>query len=277
MEVNVGDLLNIGRNKLKKNNIDISEARMLLAFVLGVEQEKLTIINKCDEKYANKYFEYVSKRIQGVPYAYIVGKQEFMKLPFIVTKDVLIPRQDTEILVEHTIELAKKLNKANIDILDMCTGSGCIAISLKKYILNCTVCGVDISQEALDVARKNAQLNNIDVKFIQSNLFENISNIEYDIIVSNPPYIKSQIVTSLQKEVRNEPIIALDGGKEGLDMYIKIIKKAKEFLKENGHLILEIGYDQANEVKQLLQQNMYKQIRVIKDLSNNDRVVISRV
>lgn len=275
--VNINELLKCAKQKLNENNIDMSEARILLAFVLNVDVSTLVTINECENSIAQKYLEVISKRIARVPYSYIVGKQEFMKLPFVVSPDVLIPNSDTEILVENVIKIANNMKSEKIDILDMCTGSGCIAISLKKYIKNCNVLGTDISEKALEIAKENAILNNTEVTFVKSDLFSNIQNYKYDILVSNPPYIKRGDIENLQAEVKYEPILALDGGIDGLDMYRKIIETAKQYLKENGNICLEIGYNQANDVTKILQDNSYTHIQVIKDLSNNDRVVIAKV
>lgn len=199
----------------------------------------------------------------------LYGYKEFMKLRFFVNDNVLIPREDTEILVQEAIELNKK------SILDMCTGSGCIAISLAKYIEGAIVDAVDISKEALELAEKNADFNAVKVNFINSNLFENISK-EYDLIVSNPPYIPSLDIEELQSEVKNEPHIALDGGDDGLDFYKKISKEALKYLRVDGILMYEIGYDQAISVSNILKNCGYKDIKVIKDFGGNDRVVIAR-
>ena len=163
-----------------------------------------------------------------------------------------------------------KQNKKKI--LDMCTGSGCIAISLAKYIDNAEVEGVDISKRALTIAKLNAKQNNVVVNFINSNLFEEVTST-YDVIVSNPPYIRKKDMENLQKEVTREPEKALDGGEDGLYFYKKIIKEAKKYLNEEGDLIFEIGFDQAKEVLELLKKYNYKNIEIIKDLSKNDRVV----
>ena len=242
---------------------------MLLAFSLEISIEKLLIKNTCTLREYSKFMKIINKRASGIPYAYIVGHKEFMKLDFEVNKNVLIPREDTEILVQEVINLNKK------KILDMCTGSGCIAISLAKYIENSIVDAVDVSKKALTIAKLNAKKNNVCINFIESNLFTEVDD-QYEIIVSNPPYIKTEDLKDLQVEVKNEPMKALDGGKTGLYFYKKIIKDAKKYLKLNGVLALEIGYDQAEEVTDLLKENGYNEIKIIKDLSGNDRVVIAR-
>jgi len=203
-----------------------------------------------------------------------------------VDENVLIPQPDTEVLVEETIKkciLVAELRaeKSPIKILDLCTGSGAIAISL-NYVLaqkniNAEIMASDISTKALDIAKKNNESNNTSVKFAESNLFENIQKNDFDIIVSNPPYIKRKIIETLPCQVQAEPHIALDGGEDGLDFYKKIIDQACKYIK-NGYVLLEIGYDQKDEVEGLFRANgRYSEIETVKDLSNNDRCVIARV
>lgn len=266
----INEILNDARLILKENNIDEREARLLLAFSLEIGVEKLLIKKECTLREYSKYMKLINKRISGIPYAYIVGHKEFMKLDFEVNKNVLIPRDDTEILVEEIININQKR------ILDMCTGSGCIAISLAKYIENSNIDAVDISEKALTIAELNSKKNGVNVKFIKSNLFENITD-KYDVIVSNPPYIKTDDLKNLQVEVKNEPLKALDGGDTGLYFYQSIIKNASKFLNPNGVLAFEIGYDQANDVSNLLKENGYINIKVKKDFSGNDRVVLANI
>ena len=158
---------------------------------------------------------------------------------------MLIPQPDTEILVEEVIKISEDIDK--LKILDLCTGSGAIAVSLKKYIENSRVVATDISERALEIAAKNAKDNNVEIEFIKSNLFRDV-NTKFNIIVSNPPYIKTSVIETLEKEVQKEPIIALNGGIDGLDFYRSIINEADKYLNINGFLCLEIGYDQKNEV-----------------------------
>lgn len=261
-------------NNLKENNIDEahSKARRLLAFTLNVPKEYLIINNekelsKQDFEYYNSY---ITRLINGEPIQYIIGKQEFMGIEFNVNKDVLIPQPDTEILVEETIKIAKEYNKPKV--LDLCTGSGAIAVSIKKYVPEAEVFASDISIKALQIAKINNVDNNIN--FIESNLFENINN-EFDIIVSNPPYIRTEEIKGLSQEVQNEPLIALDGGQDGLDFYKDIIKQAHNHLKSNGKLCLEIGDEQKDAITQILKSNFnYTNIKYYKDLQGNDRVII---
>ena len=278
--VNTNQAISTAKQILIKNDIDEREARLLLAFVLGINHQELIKRNEIsDEEYA-KFLVVLEKRCQGIPYAYIVGHKEFMRLDFIVNKNVLIPREDTEVVVEQVINLVNNcFSKKTINILDMCTGSGCIAISLANYIEGAKVVAVDNSKEALKVASQNAVLNGVLITFIKSNLFNEIDlNTKFDIIVSNPPYIKTSVINSLQKEVKeNEPMMALDGGEDGLEFYRVIVKEAKKYLNPNGYLVFEIGYDQAEEVQKLLGIEEYKNIRVVKDYSSNDRVVIANI
>lgn len=262
-------------NNLKENNIDEahSKARRLLAFTLNVPKEYLIINNEKElSKQDFEYYKnYITRLINGEPIQYIIGKQEFMGIEFNVNKDVLIPQPDTEILVEETIKIAKEYNKPKV--LDLCTGSGAIAVSIKKYVPEAEVFASDISIKALQLAK----INNIDnnINFIESNLFENINN-EFDIIVSNPPYIRTEEIKSLSKEVQNEPLIALDGGQDGLDFYRDIIKQAHNYLKSNGKLCLEIGDEQKDAITQILKSNFnYTNIKYYKDLQGNDRVIIA--
>lgn len=255
-----------GRELLEKHNIDPREARLLLAEAMNVNTGKLILKTDCTDEEYKKFFKFIEERIAGKPYAYIVGYKEFMKLNFKVNENVLIPREDTEILVENAI------NSGKLKILDMCTGSGCIAISLAKYIENSYVSAVDISKEALKIAKENTKLNKVNVNFINSNLFENVTEM-YDLIVSNPPYIPTKDIFSLQIEVKNEPIIALDGGDDGLNFYKIISKEGRKHLTPNGILMFEIGFDEAESVSNILKNEGYKNIEIIKDLSGNNRVV----
>lgn len=261
------DALKYGREILKENNIDEREARLLLAHAMNIDVNKLITHDECTDGDFFRYEECLKRRILGEPFAYIVGEKEFMKLKFFVDKNVLVPREDTEVLVLEAIKQCRK------KILDLCTGSGCIAISLAKYIQNAEIDASDISVRTLGVAKKNAISNEADVNFIKSDVFENIHD-KYEMIVSNPPYIKTEDLKSLQKEVLKEPKRALDGGKSGLYFYDKILKEAKEFLTDDGVILFEIGFDQAKDVTELAKKYNYRKIKKVKDLSGNDRVLI---
>ena len=204
-----------------------------------------------------------------------------MGIEFYVDEKVLIPQPDTEILVEEVLKIYEKnLNNKeennNIKILDICTGSGAIAISISKILKNVDITASDISKDALEIAKKNAINNNVEIEFIKSNMFENINN-KYNIIVSNPPYIKTDIIKTLDRQVQNEPLIALDGGEDGLEFYRILVKESKKYLKENGFICMEIGFDQKEEVEKLLIDNNYSNIYCKKDLSENDRIVVANI
>ena len=294
--MNIKEALKKATTELNEKNIESAnlKARMLIEYVLykprqyivANDMEELTIEQK------NRYFELVEKLKMNIPLEHIINKKEFMGLNFFVNENVLIPRQDTEVLVEEVINIVNKLdlNKEDkstclqkIKILDLCTGSGAIAISLAKYIENALVVATDISERALEVAIRNAKENNMEVIFIKSDLFEKFEKDEtsakdkFDVIVSNPPYIKKEVIEKLDEQVKKEPIIALDGGAEGLDFYKKIVKEAHKYLNENGFLCLEIGYDQKEEVTNLIKnEKIYKDIYCIKDLNGNDRVIVAK-
>ena len=283
--MNIKQLIEKGTKELIEYNIvrPVQKTRMLLANLLNKENEYLIIHleENVENTIENIFMEQIQKLKQGYPIQYITNKQEFMKQDFFVNENVLIPQPDTEILVEEVIEILKQYKSSKeIKILDLCTGSGAIGISIAKYLENVVVTMVDISNKALEIAKINAK--NIGVidrcDFIESDMFENILNKKFDIIVSNPPYIKSDIINQLDKEVQEEPIIALDGGKDGLDFYKIIAKQACNFLNNNGFLALEIGYDQKEEVIELLEaEKKYIDIYYKKDLSGNDRIVICKL
>lgn len=271
-----------GMISLKTNNIQEPnlKSRLLMQYILNKPRQYMLIHD--NEELTNKqekaYLENIEKMIKGVPLQHITHSQEFMKMNFYVNENVLIPRPDTEILVEEVINIAKKTNAKKI--LDLCTGSGAIAISLAKYIENSQITAVDISEEALRIAKLNAVNNNVEDKitFVKSDLFENIVKEKYDIIVSNPPYIKKDFIKKLDKEVQQEPYIALDGGDDGLDFYRKIISEGYQYLKFKGYLCMEIGYDQKQEVFDIIKsQEKYSNTYSKIDLGGNDRIVVTTV
>lgn len=280
----IKEVIEEGKNVLSKNNIEdnVIVTRELLAFVLGVEKQYL-VIHLADELNAEDYIKFkenINKLINGKPLQYITNNQEFMGLNFFVNENVLIPQPDTEIIVEETLKKCKELLLKNgkIKILDLCTGSGAIAVSLSIFLGDeAEVFASDISTKALEVAKYNNGKNNTNVRFIESNLFKNIQEQKFNIIVSNPPYIRSDVINKLSKQVQNEPHLALDGGEDGLKFYKKIIEQSCNYI-ENGYLILEIGYDQKEDVENLLKENKnYSEIKTIQDLSGNDRCVIVKV
>ena len=270
-------MISLKTNNIKEPNL---KSRLLMQYILNKPRQYLLIHD--NEELTNKqektYLENIEKMIKGVPLQHITHSQEFMKMNFYVNENVLIPRPDTEILVEEVINIAKKINAKKI--LDLCTGSGAIAISLAKYIENSQITAVDISKEALRIAKLNAVNNNVEDKitFVKSDLFENIVKEKYDIIVSNPPYIKKDFMKKLDKEVQQEPYIALDGGYDGLDFYRKIISEGYQYLKFKGYLCMEIGYDQKQEVFDIIKsQEKYSNTYSKIDLGGNDRIVVTTV
>lgn len=272
----INELMKVGTNILKEKEIEepILKMRLLISSVLNKGKEYIITHGEeeIDSLKVEEIYNKIKKLEEHIPIQYITNKQEFMKLKFFVNENVLIPRSDTEILVEEIIENYK--NK-EVKILDLCTGSGCIAISLKKYIENSKIYAVDISKDALKVAKQNAINNGVDIKFIESDIFKNINEEKFDIIVSNPPYIKTEVINKLDKEVKKEPFIALDGGKDGLYFYKKIIEEGYKFLNENGKIFFEIGYDQKDEIINIIKNDArYEVIKTKKDLGNNDRVIV---
>lgn len=276
----IKDVLSKGMIILKGNNVDSPKlkARLLLQYILKKPRQYLIVYDneEVGKKEQWEYFVNIEKISNGVPLQHITHHQEFMKMDFYVDENVLIPRPDTEILVEEVIKIASKMNEPQI--LDLCTGSGAIAISIAKNVPNAKIYAVDISQKAIEIAKKNAKELEANVKFIKSNLFNKIDKMKFDIIVSNPPYIKKDIIKCLSKEVQKEPELALDGGVDGLDFYRKISAQAIDYLKLGSFLCFEIGYDQKDEVMEILKkQDQYTNTYCKKDLGGNDRVIITQV
>lgn len=268
------EALGYGKSYLKKQNILEYEldAWYLLEHTIK-ENKTYFLLHQCEELEEEKerlYRNYLMKRGNHIPLQHITKEQEFMGFNFLVNENVLIPRQDTEVLVEEVLKRLKK----DMSVLDMCTGSGCIIISLKKLKPDIFAYACDISDKALEVAKENARKNQTAVCFEQGNLFEMI-NDKFDVIVSNPPYIPTKEIQELMEEVKEyEPMLALDGKEDGLYYYRELIKQAGTYLLPNGFLCFEIGYDQGEAVSMLMKEAGFVNIVTIKDLAGLDRVVI---
>ena len=276
----ISELIKKGIIELKNGNIEEPKlkARLLMQYVLNKSRQYVIVNDReeLDNIKEKQYLEEIKILKKGVPIEHITHQKEFMKLSFFVDKNVLIPRQDTEILVEEVINIAKKNNAKKI--LDLCTGSGAIAVSLAKYLPQAEITAIDISNEALKIAKKNAISNNVENQIISSDMFTNLNEEKFDIIVSNPPYIKTNVIKNLDIQVQNEPYIALDGGKDGLDFYKKIINESYQYLKYNGYLCLEIGFDQKIDVIELIENTeSFTGTYSKKDLFDNDRIIVTRL
>lgn len=276
------ELMTAGITILNDYGIDTSatDARLLIMHILGINYTDIIMKyeDDIDEKHCEAFMGLINMRKNHKPCQYIIGNQDFMGYSFHVEEGVLIPRPETELLVEEAIRLTD--GKAGIRALDMCCGSGCIGISL-KLIRNSQnkkteVVLADISDKAIEVASINNKRLDTNCELIQSDLFGDITG-KYDLIMSNPPYIKSSEISELMAEVKEfEPIIALDGKEDGLFFYRRIIKNARDYLLNGGWLIFEIGYDQYEAVETLLINSGYEEIRLIRDYAGLDRVVVAR-
>ena len=276
----ISSLLNWTVNYFKSKNIQSArlDAEVLLSHVL--RQERIYLYVHFDEPMEqnelNKFREYVKKRAQHVPIAYIIGEREFMGLPFKVTKDTLIPRPDTEILVENVLNNVDK--DKEIEIVDIGTGSGAIILSLLVNLPKAQGKTVDISSKAIEVAKENAvnlQVNDR-CEFFVGDLFAPLNNNKFDVIVSNPPYIPKKDIATLEDDVKEyEPVSALTDGGDGLSYYRRLLSEGKAYIKENGFIALEIGIYQSNDVKQIAMDNGWKNIKIIKDYAGIDRVVLA--
>ncbi len=251
------------------------EAELFMCYVADCDITGL-ILNKSKEltyEQESLIENIIKRRKSGEPLQYIIGSTEFMSLEFKVTPDVLIPRSDTETLVEYLIE---KTDDKKLSVLDIGTGSGCIIISLLKYCPNITAYALDISDGALTVAKENAKLNGVEVNFIKSDILKDVPDESFDIIVSNPPYIRPDVIDNLDIEVKDfEPYSALFGGEDGLLFYRRICEIAPGILNDNGILAFEIGYDQGKDVSELMKKD-FSEVVVLKDLCGNDRVVTGK-
>ena len=279
--MNLKEILKYGKEELIKNNIEDASiiAKELAEYIFKITRAQLIANNDMEfsKDQTDNYINSIKKISTGIPIQYITNNQEFMNLNFYVDENVLIPQPDTETLVEEVINEYKE---KKCEILDLCTGSGAIAISLAKYINESNIVASDISMKALQIAKLNAEKNLVrkKIEFIESDMFNKIYKDDFDIIVSNPPYIKTKVIEKLDRQVKNEPYIALDGGADGLKFYKIIIENAYKYIKNEGKVFLEIGYDQKNELINLFKKNNhYENIYSKKDLGGNDRIIVATV
>ena len=267
------ELFEYGKKQLEDAGIEEAalDARLLLEYICHTDRNALlvhgdSVRSNLEEQF---YRMVIEKRAQRIPLQHITGQQECMGLTFKVNEHVLIPRQDTEILVEE----AMRYLSDGMRILDICTGSGCILLSLLKYSNECEGLGVDISDDALAVARENAQNLGLETEFRHSDLLEKVEG-KFDMIVSNPPYIETAVIDTLMPEVReHEPMLALDGREDGLYFYRRIVEQCTSYMPRGARLFFEIGYDQGEAVKDMMIHKGFCEVEIIKDYAGLDRVV----
>ncbi len=272
----INELRSRGVRCLEDAGIDdaATDAALLMEYTLKTDRNHILAYgnDEVSDKQADDYDALIKRRAEHIPLQYITGHQEFMGLDFEVSEDVLIPRLDTECLVEEAmIEIEDGMR-----VLDLCTGTGCIIISLARYKNDLKAVGVDISGKAVEIAARNSESNGVEVCFLQGDLYEALDDIgdRYDAIISNPPYIAGAVIDTLMEEVRDhEPLIALCGGEDGLEFYRRIIDGADSHLVPGGVILFEIGYDQGEAVSDMLREHGYSDVKVIKDLAGLDRVV----
>ena len=297
MSLLVKEMLTMGEKQLMDSDIADAtrDCKILYCYMMDIPFSKIILEYQkvLQDRLCDKYFELIDRRSKGEPVQYIMGCQEFMGLEFIVNENVLIPRQDTETLVEDALEIINTgslrgedmdVKRKEWDILDLCTGSGAIGVSLARIANKVNVTCSDISEGAIKVAKENAQKHGLakSMKFEQGDLFKpfnkHFRKQKFDMIISNPPYIKSSVIPTLQREVcEHEPLSALDGGESGLDFYERIVSGVGSHLKKGGVLLMEIGNDQGEAVSGLLSRNgEFTSIRVLKDLAQRDRIVFAK-
>lgn len=299
MSLPLSDAIKIGVRRLSEAGVADCEidARELYCFQAGINRTGLMMrwTDVLQDNQCEAYFQLIDRRAERVPLQYITGYQAFMGLDFKVNEHVLIPRQDTETMVEDALELIEKGSlrgneyrvkvkgvKPIKEILDLCTGSGAIGISIGKLNPNIKVTLSDISDEALKIAGENTKKHNLkSIKIVKSDMFEALKGMtgkkKFDLIISNPPYIRPEVIETLEPEVKeHEPMLALDGGEDGLDFYRIIAKSAPEHLKKGGVLMMEIGYDQKNQVKEILANTgAFDKIIGLQDLTGKDRIIVA--
>ena len=271
------EALALGKDLLQKANIEEYETDAWLLLEGSAKCTRNDLFLRGGEPLTKEqeilYKEYLKKRSSRIPVQHILGVQCFCGLDFIVTPDVLCPRLDTEVLIEEAL----KRIRPGSSILDMCTGSGCIILTLLHFLKDCRGTAVDLSEKALAVAKQNAEKLGKECTFIHSDLFEHIVG-RYDVIISNPPYIATKEIEALEPEVReHEPMMALDGKEDGLYFYRKIVSASRDYLNHEGWLLFEIGHDQGEALSEMMKSEGYCQIQVIKDLAGLDRVVIGKL
>lgn len=281
----INQLLKLGFDRLK--DLDYAnpslEVRLILGKLLKVDKSYLYAYGdrEVEDNIEDKFLKYIAKRSSGYPLQYILNEKEFMGLNFYIEEGVLVPRPDTECLVEYVIDYIERIYKdKKIKVLDMGIGSGAISLSIAKYCPNAFVYGVDIDEIPIRIANINKNRFNLtNVEFLNGNMFEPIENLNFEkgfhILASNPPYIPTKDIENLQDEVKTyEPNLALDGGEDGLKFYREITQIAPKYLMDNGLLIYEIGYDQGKAVKEILKENGFESIEILKDIQGFDRVVL---
>ena len=281
----IKDLIRMGIKKLdrRKYSNPPLECVLLLAYLLDVDKTYIYIHNneEVPSSVEDKYFSLIDERRKGYPIQYILKEKEFMGISFYIEEGVLIPRPDTEILVQYVLDyIDEKYKERDIKIVELGTGSGCISLSIAYYKKNVFVYSVDIDKKANAVAEENSKRLKLPdrVKILEGDLFQGIKNMglknSVDIIVSNPPYIPEDEIFGLQDEIKKyEPLWALDGGEDGLDYYRRIIPQSKEYLKNRGILVFEMGFDQGRKIKELMEKENFRNINILKDLQGLDRVI----
>lgn len=273
------DALRSAAERLEQAGIDdpLADAEIIVFHASGSDRLAAYMKNpEIDGRTRSRITRLIGRRLTGEPVQYVVGQVDFHGLRILVGRGVLIPRPETELLVQEAVERLRQVEQppGDLGILDLCTGTGCIAISLAREFPHAAIIGTDTSNAALKYARKNAGLNNIgNVSFRCGSLFKPLKGKTFDLIISNPPYIRAGEIATLQKEVRDwEPREALDGGEDGLDYYRAILSEAGDYLKEGGLVMFELGYDQADEVRTIAEQNSFRDIVIRKDYAGIERI-----